>query len=74
MVYTDGVHLVADTLDELHEFAANIGLKREWFQDHPRHPHYDTTSKDKKLKAVNAGAMVVSPKDIILHFKKLGYK
>ncbi len=34
-------HMVADTLDELHTFAAGIGLKREWFQDHPDHPHYD---------------------------------
>lgn len=41
MVYTDGIHLVADSLDELHAFAQKIGLKREWFQDHPKHPHYD---------------------------------
>lgn len=26
-------HLTADTLDELHAFAARLGLKREWFQD-----------------------------------------
>src|SRR5574337_223693 len=27
-------HLTADTLEELHAFAAKLGLKREWFQDH----------------------------------------
>jgi len=26
-------HLTADTKDELHEFAARIGLRRSWFQD-----------------------------------------
>jgi len=31
MVYTDGIHLVADSLEELHEFAHKIGLKREWY-------------------------------------------
>ena len=25
-------HLVADSLDELHTFAARLGLRRSWFQ------------------------------------------
>jgi Protein of unknown function (DUF4031) len=25
-------HLTADTQEELHEFAARLGLRREWFQ------------------------------------------
>lgn len=42
MILFDGVHLATDgDLDELHKFAQSIGLKREWFQDHPAHPHYD---------------------------------
>jgi hypothetical protein len=73
MVYTDGVHLVADTLDELHAFAESIGMKRSWFQDHPRHPHYDTISKGKKSKAIKAGAILISSKEIVMHFRKLGY-
>ncbi len=32
----DGVHLMADTLDELHAKAKSIGLKPEWFQAHPQ--------------------------------------
>lgn len=39
-VYTDGFHLVADTIEELHAFADSIGMKRKWFQD-KRKPHYD---------------------------------
>jgi hypothetical protein len=31
---------VADTLEELHEAAARLGLRREWFQEGLR-PHYD---------------------------------
>lgn len=51
VIYTDGVHLVADELQELHTFAQSVGLKRQWFQEHPRHPHYDITTPG-MLKAI----------------------
>lgn len=55
-------HLTTDgTLDELHAFAAKIGLKREWFQPHQRHPHYDLTAS-KREKALAAGAVFVPGK------------
>ena len=41
MVYFDGVHLLADTLDELHSAAKSLGLKPSWFQGEASHPHYD---------------------------------
>jgi hypothetical protein len=59
MVATDGVHLVADHLDELHAFARRLGLRREWFQDGPR-PHYDLTTRRALERAVRAGAKRVS--------------
>ena len=49
----DGVHLMAPSLDALHEVAASIGLKREWFQDHARHPHYDVWGKPAEKLTVN---------------------
>jgi len=49
-------HLTADTVDELHAFAARLGLKRAWFQDHSRHPHYDLTP-GKRAQAVRMGAI-----------------
>ena len=52
-------HLFADSIDELHEFARAIGLKREWFQK--GFPHYDLTTAMRK-KAVSAGAQEVSRK------------
>lgn len=53
-------HLTADAVDELHAFAHLIGLRREWFQDHPRHPHYDVSASKRKL-ALRSGALPVSP-------------
>jgi hypothetical protein len=46
MIYTDGVHMVADSLAELHAFASSIGLKRIYFHGVRKgHPHYDLTNK-----------------------------
>ena len=62
-------HLTADTKDELHEFAARIGLRREWFQTCKRpcarageecpHWHYDVTDA-KRAEAIAAGAAGLS--------------
>lgn len=48
-------HMTADTLEELHAFAERLGLKKAWFQDHKRHPHYDLT-RNKRAMAVRFGA------------------
>lgn len=70
MVYTDKIHLIADTLEELHSFAANIGMKAEWFQNHKRHPHYDIWGTMLK-KALSSGAVVISSKDLVQKANKL---
>jgi hypothetical protein len=57
-VYTDGIHLVADSLDELHAFAHGIYLVKGWFQD-GRHPHYDLTTRRAVKRALRAGAVEV---------------
>jgi|SRR2546430_457996 hypothetical protein len=49
-------HLTADTKEELHAFAAQLGLKRNWFQDKPRGLwHYDVTDS-KREQAIRLGA------------------
>ena len=53
---TQVAHLSASTLEELYAFAARIGLRREWFQDHARWPHYDLMGR-MILKADRAGAV-----------------
>lgn len=62
MVYTDGVHLVADTMEELHRFARCVGLRRNWFQAHVKHPHYDITSPRLMARAFELGASRVRPR------------
>lgn len=49
-------HLVADSLDELHRFAALLGLRRSWFQSKARYPHYDVTMAVRN-KALLLGAV-----------------
>lgn len=72
MIYTDGVHLVADSLEELHEFADSIGLKRHFFEGVQKgHPHYDLTNPQIQAKAYENGAEKVSPKVILVKAKAL---
>ncbi len=71
MVYTDGVHLVANTLEELHEFASRIGLGRHFYHGVRKgHPHYDLTSEGKKAAAIRAGAWIVDSRRVLLVSKE----
>lgn len=68
MIITDGVHLVStESEDELHEFAEKLGLKREWYQKHNRHPHYDLTTKRAAARALALGAKKVGTLYLIQH-------
>lgn len=49
-------HMYADSLAELHEMADKIGLRREWFQDDERLPHYDLRPKHRET-AVTLGVI-----------------
>jgi hypothetical protein len=57
--WSGGGHLQADTPEELHIFAARLGMRREWFQTKPGRPekdHYDLT-KPLREKAIALGAV-----------------
>lgn len=58
-------HLTADSADELHAFAASVGLRREWFQSH-RLWHYDIMTWSKRRRALRAGAVSVTPRQSVL--------
>ena len=60
--YSSSCHLLADTLDELHECADSIGLKREWFQDGTL-PHYDLV-RSKRREAIRLGAIELSIRQV----------
>lgn len=56
--YKKACHMTADSEEELHMFAAKLGLKRAWFQNKHRNPvmwHYDLTESKRRL-AVQLGA------------------
>lgn len=57
-------HLVADTDDELHAFAARLGLRRAWAQ-HPGtpHSHYDVT-ETKRRQAIALGAVPIDRRQL----------
>ena len=63
-------HLVAESLDELHRFAARLGLRRDWFQDKASYPHYDVTTTIRQ-RALRLGALPGSKKQIIASAKLL---
>ncbi len=56
-------HMVGDGLDELHEMAFAIGMRREWFQDLPKasHPHYDL-NEQRRVLALEVGAVYLPAK------------
>lgn len=62
-------HMMSDQpgqagLDELHAFAASIGMKRDWFQNKPGKPHYDM-SKNRRFLAIRKGAQPVTDREMI---------
>jgi hypothetical protein len=49
-------HMYADTIEELHDFAKHLGLRRSWFQPRKGLPHYDLIER-RRIKAVSLGAI-----------------
>jgi hypothetical protein len=70
-------HLVADSREELHDFARRLGLRREWFQDpvvtgKPKarpgsraaeNWHYDVT-ESKRRQAIALGARAITWREL----------
>jgi Protein of unknown function (DUF4031) len=65
-------HLLADDLDELHRFAAGLGIKRASFQGPPRSstPHYDLTAYERK-QAIARGAVPCGRGEIAIIARRL---
>ena len=64
-------HLLADTDEELHTFAAELGLRRAWFQHKPERPwqdHYDIP-EEMRHEAVRAGAVEVDLRHVARHLR-----
>jgi|GEM_PF-4757468 len=67
MLYTDGVHLTADSLDELYAYASKIGLHPEWidFMGKTLHPHFDICGHVKQRVLADENVQKVSRKEIV---------
>ena len=60
-------HLLADDIDELHRFAALLGVMLSSYQGPPKTsaPHYDLTAFERR-RALALGAVSCSREDIVL--------
>lgn len=62
--YKRWCHLFADSDEELHALAAQIGLKRSWHQNKPGFSHYDLTPS-KHAQALRCGALALSMREMV---------
>jgi hypothetical protein len=63
-------HLVSDeSLDELHGFAAGLGIPRRAFQG----DHYDVP-EDRRAEVVAAGALVVPSRELVRRLRDAGLR
>ena len=66
--YKKAAHLVADSVEQLHDFASRLGLKRVWFQNRPSLPHYDLT-EGMRWQAIRHGAIAITHKEFVKMMK-----
>jgi hypothetical protein len=65
-------HLLADDIDELHRFAATLGLHRLSYQGPPKtaSPHYDLTSFERR-RAITYGAELCDRTAVVMLVRNL---
>jgi len=61
-------HLLADDIDDLHRFAAQLGIHRASYQGPPRTsvPHYDLTSYERQRAIASAPSPVAAKRSLLL--------
>lgn len=72
MVYTDGIHLTADSIDELYEYASKVGLHPNWidFMGRNIHPHFDICGHVRNRVLADTDVQKVTCREIIRLCKK----
>lgn len=65
-------HLLADDVEELHSFAAKIGVHRLLYQGPPKTsaPHYDLTGLERD-RALRQGALACDREQIVAVFRRV---
>jgi hypothetical protein len=64
-------HLLADDLEELHRFAAALGIHRTSYQGPPQTavPHYDLTAYERR-RAIARGAIACARDEIVVVMRR----
>jgi len=62
-------HLIADSVEELIEFAVSIGLQKSWFQPKSS-PHFDL-NEEKRILAVEKGAIELGRIEFVKKLKEI---
>lgn len=62
-------HMIAESLEELHQMAHDLGIDQKHFQNKPGKPHYDICKQNKR-KAIALGAVEVSDKQLVKMLKQ----
>jgi hypothetical protein len=70
--YGPSCHMIADTDEELHAFAASLGLKPRWAQ-RTKDLHYDLTASRREA-AVEKGAIELADQGFVLQLRRLREK
>ena len=65
-------HLIADSVEELIEFAVSMGMRAEWFQGKST-PHFDLTAPGRELAVAN-GAIQLSQRELVQKLRELRKK
>jgi Protein of unknown function (DUF4031) len=68
-------HLLAEDTDELHRFAARLGIHRASYQGPPRTavPHYDVTAYERQ-RAIALGAIACSRDEIVAIVRRMRWR
>ena len=67
--YGKSCHLIADSVQELKDFAVRIGMKLEWFQPNSS-PHFDLTAS-RRAAAVKLGAIELDNRTFVTKIQEL---
>lgn len=65
-------HMLADTPEELHRFAAELGIKLSSYQGPPKtsKPHYDITAFERN-RALRLGAVACTREEIVMILRRV---
>jgi len=63
-------HMTADSVQELHDFCAQVGIKRCWWHSGSKYPHYDITGPQREAVLL-AGGTAVTCREFVVLAKKL---